>query len=101
MKAAPLCSYCSRRVAVVDGRCGACQDRPRKHQFTMPELKRMKQLADAGMPAGSIAIALKVDFGTEREPSTIRTSLRRYFPGWRATSGARNNGRPQNFRKAS
>lgn len=76
-------------------------DRVRIHQeFTIPELRRAKQLADAGMACGAIAIALRVDFQTERTGDTIRKALKRYFPGWRACSPSANNGRPQNFERA-
>lgn len=48
--------------------------------WTLPELRRMKQLSDAGMPCGSIAIALRVDFGVTRTGDTVRCALRRHFP---------------------
>ena len=55
----------------------------------------MKQLADAGMPCGSIAIDLKVDFGSDRNANDIRMALKRYY-GWKA-------GKPRgtSFRKAA
>lgn len=51
--------------------------------WTVPELRRMKQLAEAGMPCGSIAIALEVDFGVPRTSATVRCALRRHF-NWSA-----------------
>lgn len=58
--------------------------------WTIPELRRIKQLADAGMPCGSIAILLELDFGTVRTADTVRAALQRHFK-WKS---GRNRGNP-------
>ena len=57
--------------------------------WSVPELRRMKQLADAGMSYSAIAIALRVDFGTERTADTVRCALVRHFPGFRSPRPAK------------
>jgi hypothetical protein len=55
----------------------------RKYEcVTLPELRRVKELHDAGMPCGSIAIICRLDFGAERDGASVRGILQRYFPDY-------------------
>lgn len=82
------CSECGQeRPIQARGLCHTCYTRAwRKglvqrpqQRLTIPELHRMKALADAGMPCGSIAIALRVDFGVDRTGDNVRGFLRRHY----------------------
>lgn len=49
-------------------------------QVSMPELRRMKELADDyALPAGSVAKVVSREFGTVRNANDVRHYLRRYF----------------------
>jgi hypothetical protein len=53
--------------------------------ITIVELRRMKTLADLGMPLGSIATLVSHEFGAERNATDVRGYLRRHY-GWRSAS---------------
>lgn len=57
--------------------------RTKTKPITIVELRRMKYLADLGMPSGSIATLVSHEFGTDRNAADIRDYLRRNF-GWRS-----------------
>ena len=83
------CSDCSAEKVFAAGMCCACYHRAwragkrvRQKPATLTEIKRMKALAEAGMPSGSIGIALGVDFGRPRSPEAVRYYLHTYC-GWK------------------
>lgn len=52
-------------------------------RVSIVELRRMKALADLGVPSGSIATLLAHEFGTDRTAADVRSYLRRNY-GWRS-----------------
>lgn len=64
--------------------------RPRQ-DLTIRELRRMKELADIGIPCGSVGKLVSHEFGTDRNATDVRRFLRRYYE-WRSPLPAR--GRP-------
>lgn len=51
-------------------------------RLTVPELRRMKELADLGLPCGSVAKLISHEFGTDRNAGDVRYYLRANYD-WR------------------